>query len=153
MAENTILSNISIKKQLIVTPGTLITQDTNFMRGLGTYTDENHYLRASLCGCVEKVNQLVCVRGAKGRYQGEVGDIVIGRVIEIAQKKWKIDTYSKLDSILNLSSINLPGGVLRRRSEEDELLMREYFSEGELISAEVQQAGRLHYIHCIVRDS
>ena len=38
-----------------------------------------------------------------------------------------------------LSSVNLPGGELRRRSAEDELGMRRYLQEGDLISAEVQQ--------------
>ena len=109
------------------------------MRGHGSYSDDRSCLRASVSGRVDKVNKLICVQGLKGRYQGEVGDVVVGRVVEVAQKRWKVDTNSKLDSILHLASINLPGGVQRRRSEEDELLMREYFCEGELISAEVQQ--------------
>lgn len=54
------------------------------------------------------------------------------------QKRWKVDTNSRLDSALLLSSVNLPGGELRRRSAEDELSMRRYLSEGDLISAEVQ---------------
>ncbi|KAG5440417.1 hypothetical protein PCK2_000550 [Pneumocystis canis] len=37
-----------------------------------------------------------------------------------------------------LSSINLPGGILRRKSETDELKMRTFFSEGDLLVAEVQ---------------
>jgi exosome complex component RRP4 len=35
--------------------------------------------------------------------------------------------------------VNLSGGELRRKSLEDELKMREYLQEGDLISAEVQQ--------------
>lgn len=37
-----------------------------------------------------------------------------------------------------LSSINLPGGVQRRKLESDELQMRTYFQEGDLLVAEVQ---------------
>ena len=33
-------------------------------------------------------------------------------VYKVGQRRWRVDTGSKLDSILNLSSINLPGGVL-----------------------------------------
>lgn len=33
-----------------------------------------------------------------------------------------------------LSSINLPGGIQRRKSENDELQMRSFFSEGEILS-------------------
>ncbi len=37
-----------------------------------------------------------------------------------------------------LGSINLPGGVLRRKSESDELQMRNLLKEGDLLNAEVQ---------------
>ncbi len=40
--------------------------------------------------------------------------------------------------MLALSSVNLPGGELRRRSAEDELSMRRYLQEGDIISAEVR---------------
>jgi hypothetical protein len=48
----------------------------------------------------------------KSRYIGEIGDVVVGRITEVSQKKWKVDTNSTQDSILLLSSINLPGGIL-----------------------------------------
>jgi hypothetical protein len=52
-----------------------------------------------------------------------------------------VDTNSRLDSVLALSSVNLPGGELRRRSAEDELSMRRYLQEGDIISAEVRARG------------
>ena len=45
-------------------------------------------------------------------YIGQIGDVVVGRIIEVAQRRWKVDTKSKLHSILMLSSVNLPGGEL-----------------------------------------
>uniref|UniRef100_A0A8C4QCP9 Exosome component 2 n=1 Tax=Eptatretus burgeri TaxID=7764 RepID=A0A8C4QCP9_EPTBU len=105
--------------------------------GHGTYTDDEH-LVASVAGVVERVNRLICVRPLNTRYNGEIGDVVIGRITEVQQKRWKVDTESRLDSVLLLSSVNLPGGELRRRSAEDELAMRDYLKEGDLISAEVQ---------------
>lgn len=52
------------------------------------------------------------------RYGGEIGDVVIGRVVDVQQKRWKVDTNSRLYSNLLLSSINLPGGEVRRKSVE-----------------------------------
>ncbi|XP_009475348.1 PREDICTED: exosome complex component RRP4 [Nipponia nippon] len=75
--------------------------------GHGTYVEEEKLI-ASVAGAVERVNKLVCVKALKTRYNGEVGDIVVGRITE------------------------------RRRSAEDELAMRDYLQEGDLISAEVQ---------------
>jgi len=120
-----------------VTPGKIITRETGFMRGHGTYMQDD-CLYASVAGVVERVNQLISVRPLKSRYYGEIGDVVIGRVTEVQQKRWKLDTNSRLDSVLLLSSVNLPGGELRRRSAEDELTMRQYLKEGDLVSAEVQ---------------
>ncbi|XP_040860434.1 exosome complex component RRP4 isoform X3 [Ochotona curzoniae] len=94
------------KKHLVV-PGDTITTDTGFMRGHGTYMGEEK-LVASVAGAVERVNKLICVKALKTRYNGEVGDIVVGRITE------------------------------RRRSAEDELAMRGFLQEGDLISAEVQ---------------
>jgi len=33
-------------------------------------------------------------------------------LLQVQQKRWKIETFSRLDSVLLLSSINLPGGIL-----------------------------------------
>ncbi|KAM8934616.1 exosome complex component RRP4 [Pelodytes ibericus] len=121
----------------LVSPGDTITTDTGFMRGHGTYMDDEKLL-ASVAGEVERVNKLICVRALKTRYNGEVGDIIVGRITEVQQKRWKVDTNARLDSVLLLSAVNLAGGELRRRSAEDELAMRSYLQEGDLISAEVQ---------------
>jgi exosome complex component RRP4 len=65
--------------------------------------------------------------------------VIVGRIKEKASKKWKVDIKAHQDALLLLSSINLPGGVQRRKTENDELEMDTYFVEGEMISAEVQQ--------------
>ncbi|XP_026764593.1 exosome complex component RRP4 [Galleria mellonella] len=119
------------------TPGEVITGMQDFMRGHGTYTEDD-CLKASVAGVMEKVNKLICIRPLKSRYVGEIGDVVVGRVLEVQQRRWKVETNSRLDSVLQLSSVNLPGGELRRRSAEDEQMMRKHLQEGDLISAEVQ---------------
>uniref|UniRef100_A0A8C8X3F5 Exosome component 2 n=2 Tax=Panthera TaxID=9688 RepID=A0A8C8X3F5_PANLE len=127
------------KKHLVV-PGDTITTDTGFMRGHGTYMGEEKLI-ASVAGSVERVNKLICVKALKTRYNGEVGDIVVGRITEVQQKRWKVETNSRLDSVLLLSSMNLPGGELRRRSAEDELAMRGFLQEGDLISGVLVQVS------------
>lgn len=80
-------------------------------RGHGTYP-EGDELKASVAGIKEEIGRLICVKPLKARYNGEVGDVVVGRITEVTQKRWKVDTNSKLDSNLLLSSVNLPGGEL-----------------------------------------
>jgi exosome complex component RRP4 len=126
----------------VVLPAEVVASELGSIRGHGTYS-EGEKLFASTAGVVEKVNKLVCVRPLKTKYNGEIGDIVVGRVTEVLQRKWKVDTNSRVDSILQLSAVNLPGNVTRRRTAADELLMREYFVEGDLLAAEVQSISHI----------
>jgi len=127
-------------EQHIVTPGDVITHNLDFMKSHGTVVEQDQ-ICATLAGAVQKVDKLVSVAGVNSRYRGEVGDVVVGRICEVGQKRWKVDAGSCLDCQLQLSSVHLPGGVLRRKSLTDELMMREYFSEGDLICAEVASKG------------
>ncbi|KAG8847142.1 exosome non-catalytic core subunit rrp4 [Tulasnella sp. 330] len=121
----------------ITSPGQTITSSQAFMRGHGTYVDGEVVL-ASVAGTVERVNKLISVRALKSRYNGEIGDLVVGRITEVAAKRWKVDVNARNEGILMLSSVNLPGGVQRRKLESDELQMRNFFEEGDLLVAEVQ---------------
>lgn len=67
-----------------------------------------------MAGFKEEVNKLISIRPLKSRYNGEIGDVVVGRIIDVQQKRWRVDTNSRLDSVLLLSSVNLPGGELVR---------------------------------------
>lgn len=80
-------------------------------RGHGTY-EEGGYLKSSVAGVQEQVNKLISVHPLKSRYNGEIGDVVVGRITDVQQKRWKVETNSRLDSVLLLSSVNLPGGEL-----------------------------------------
>jgi exosome complex component RRP4 len=48
-----------------------------------------------------------------------------------------VDVGARQDAVLMLSSVNLEGGTLRRRTLEDALNMRAFLSEGDLLSAEI----------------
>uniref|UniRef100_A0A2M4AUY3 Exosome complex component RRP4 n=1 Tax=Anopheles triannulatus TaxID=58253 RepID=A0A2M4AUY3_9DIPT len=131
------LMNSEDKNRRLFTPGEIVTSQQGFMRGHGTYM-EDESIKSSVAGVMVQVNKLITVKALKGRYVGEIGDVVVARVTEVQEKRWKVDTNSRLDSVLLLSSVNLPGGELRRRGAEDEKQMRKYLQEGDLISAEVQ---------------
>lgn len=121
----------------VVTPGELITDDNTWMRGHGTYfLNEKTY--SSVAGTVLRVNKLLSVIPFNGRYSPETGDHIVGRIVEVGNKRWKVNIGGEHDAVLMLGSVNLPGGILRRRSETDELQMRNFLKEGDLLNAEVQ---------------
>ena len=127
----------------LVLPGQEILDDPSesggggFLRGHGTFVESGRLL-SSLVGLVERVNCLVTVRPLQGRYGGEVGDVVVGRILDVQSKRWHVDISGRHDAVLLLSSVNLSDGVQRRRTEEDQLNMRSFFAEDDLISAEVR---------------
>ncbi|KAH9946041.1 exosome complex exonuclease rrp4 [Epithele typhae] len=121
----------------LTVPGEPITSSQAFMRGHGTYVDSDEVI-AAVAGTVERVNKLITVRAVRSRYNPEVGDLVVGRITEVQPRRWKVDANSRQDAVLMLSSVNLPGGVQRRKLESDELQMRTFFEEGDLLVAEVQ---------------
>lgn len=79
------------------------------------------------------------MRPLRARYTPEVGDLVVGRIVEVQSRRWRVDVGSVQLAGLPLSAINLPGGIQRRRTETDELAIRSFFAEGDLLVAEVQQ--------------
>jgi len=76
-------------------------------------------LFATVAGQVTRVDRLVRVSpatfssslaGGSGgaRYSADVGDVVVGRVIEVSGKRWRVDLGGKHDAALALSAVSLP---------------------------------------------
>jgi exosome complex component RRP4 len=108
-------------------------------RGHGTYMNPlSTSIIATVAGTVQKTNKLLSVHPMRARYTPEIGDLVVGRIVEVQSRRWKVDVAAPLLAQLPLSAINLPGGILRRRTSADELQIRTFFSEGDLVVAEVQ---------------
>lgn len=123
----------------IVTPGEPITSDPQWMRGHGTYIPaDSSTITSTVAGTLHKTNKLLSVQALRARYNPEIGDLVIGRIVSVQTKKWTVDIAAPMLASLPLSAINLPGGILRRRTAVDELNIRTFFQEGDLLVAEVQ---------------
>lgn len=125
----------------IVVPGDFIGE--GYVAGNGTYVNEDNpsVIYASMAGVVHLIDRVICVKPVRSHYRPDMGDVVVGRVVAVDTDRWQVDVNSYQHAILNLSAIQLAGGVQRRRVEEDKRQMRGYFIEGDLISAEVQQIG------------
>ncbi|GAM85804.1 hypothetical protein ANO11243_038120 [Dothideomycetidae sp. 11243] len=125
-------------KPHLLTPGAQVTSDAQFMRGHGTYLSPSIGIASSVLGTLSRTNKLLSVTALSARYVPEIGDLVVGRVVEVQSRRWKLDICAALLANLPLSAINLPGGALRRRTGVDELSMRAYFEQGDVLLAEVQ---------------
>lgn len=123
----------------VAMPGQSVASSYIFMRGHGCYIDERRgHIASALAGTVQRENKLISVHPVRARYRPEIGDLVVGRIAEVQARRWRVELGAKTDASLQLSSINLPGGVQRKKVESDELQMRSFFQEGDLLAAEVQ---------------
>jgi exosome complex component RRP4 len=134
----------------LVLPGQVIASSSSenendgFLRGHGTYVERDpesntDRLVASVAGRVERVNKLISVSPiASSVYNGQVGDLVVGRITSVQATRWKVQlTAVGREASLPLSGVHLPGGVQRVRTAQDARDMRHFFQEGDLVSAEV----------------
>ena len=143
---------ISTEKSKIVLPGETIAEiSKGFMSGRGTY-ELNGNIISSVLGKVANISKLVTVYPKKFPYNPEVGDVIIGRIISVEKKSWKVNLYTQREGILNLTAINLPQGEQRIRNEEDQMQMRIYFKENDLFSGEIQQINNNGLIHIQTRN-
>ncbi|KAJ1405251.1 Nucleic acid-binding, OB-fold [Sesbania bispinosa] len=140
----TLSSKVNSDASVTIADSIPVNHEDGVLKGHGT-VDLNGEVVATVCGVVERVNKLVYVRALRSRYKPEVGDIVIGRVIEVAQKRWKLDINYSQNAFLMLSSMNMPDGVQRRRTAVDELNMRSIFEEKDVVCAEVRGFSMMAY--------
>ena len=92
---------------------------SDVLKGHGTQAVRDK-LVATVCGRLERINKLISVRPLKSRYNAEVGDVVIGRIVGIAGGQWKVDINARQDALIGLSSVVVRGQVQRRKTAEDE---------------------------------
>ncbi|KAL2932028.1 Exosome complex component RRP4-like protein, partial [Bienertia sinuspersici] len=87
-----------------------VNYEDGVLKGHGTSELEGEVI-ATVCGVVERVNKLVYVRSLRSRYKPETGDIIVGRIVEVSQKRWRVEINSNQDAVLMLSSVTLPDGI------------------------------------------
>ncbi|MES1921817.1 hypothetical protein MHBO_003351, partial [Bonamia ostreae] len=119
-------------------PGEQTVHEEGFIRGHGTSL-VNGKLISNISGYIERTNKLVSVRPINSRYIGNVGDVIVGRVLEVNDRGWKIDINGKFNATLLVNSLFVPGSFQDRKTVIDESQIRNIFKEGDLISAEIQK--------------
>ena len=86
-----------VAMQKIVLPGDYIGE--GYIAGHGTYENrpkgsDKELIYASMAGVVHQIDRVICVRPLRQGYRPDVGDVVVGRVVQVDQKRWMIDVNS-----------------------------------------------------------
>jgi len=122
------------EQRQLVTPGDLVAEG-KYIAGENTFK-ENEKLYATRIGLVEYEEQKVSVVALKAFYIPNVGDTIIGKVIEVTLGGWIIDINAPYPALLRASD------VIERsyRPQQDDLLS--IFDVGDLVIAKIVSYDR-----------
>lgn len=121
----------------LIFPGEVVALESNgFMPGIGTYSKDGQIFSSSL-GYMKTIDKLINIIPQKIAYKPDQGDVIVGKVTSIDKGFWKVNINNKREGVLNIVNINLPQGEQRKRSQEDHMLMKNYFEENSNLSGEI----------------
>ncbi len=124
----------------MVLPGDLVGyKHAGLLKGRGIMENADGAYRACVAGILTRVDRYVSVEPVFCKTQYSVGDVVVGRVAEVQNGRWAVDIGLTRPAVLHLANINLPSNEQRKRTAEDSLQIRQYFTERDLIVAEIQR--------------
>jgi len=117
------------ERRQLVTPGDLLAED-DYVAGENTYKDDGK-IYANRVGLVDYEDRKVHVVALKAFYIPYVGDMVIGKVVEVSLSGWMVNVKAPYPALLRASD------VLDRpfRPQEDDL--PSIFDVGDLIIAKI----------------
>jgi exosome complex component RRP4 len=95
------MSEITVKEKDIVVPGELLAKGMDNFPGSGTYR-ENEEIYASRVGIVYIDRRAIKVIPMSGVYMPKVGDVIIGKVIDLGLYGWRLDFNSAYSCVLSL---------------------------------------------------
>lgn len=91
------------ERRQLVTPGDLLVEG-EYVTGENTYREGNKIYSQKL-GLVDFDNKKVFVVPLRGKYIPKVGDIVIGKVVDVSLNGWSIDINSPYKAILSIPDV------------------------------------------------
>ncbi len=122
------------KNRQIVVPGELLAEG-GYKPGEGTFREGN-CIYSSVVGLVEAKGKIVQVVAFEGAYIPKVGDVVIGKVIDVKMTSWRIDINSPYQATMH------PVNIFERRTDPLKEDLRRYFDVGDTLVAKIMAFDR-----------
>lgn len=127
------MSKLTNLKELAL-PGDLIAEG-DYNEGKNTYQEENK-IYSSMVGLVNQTGKTVNIVAIKGFYMPVIGDLVIGKVVDIRMSGWIVDINAPYSSMLFASDALGRSFNLRRDD------MTAFLDLGDLILAKINAYDR-----------
>ena len=133
-----------VEKRQLVIPGELLAEG-DYKSGKNTYQEENR-IYSSLIGLANHIEKNVFVVAIKTGYMPVVGDLVIGKVIDMRLSGWIIDIKAPYNAML-FTSDAFDRSFNARKDE-----MSDFLKVGDLIFAKVSAFDRTRDPILTIRD-
>ena len=124
------------EKRELVAPGDLLAEG-DYIAGENTYK-ENNKIYATRIGLVEYENRKVSVVALKAFYVPRVGDMVIGKIVEVGVSGWSVDINSPYLALLKASD------VMERTFNPRRDDLTSIYDVGDMIIAKITAYDRTH---------
>ncbi len=125
---------ILVEKRQLVTPGTLLAEG-NYVLGENTFL-EDEKIYAARIGLFNSAGRIVSVVGLRGVYVPQVGDEVIGKVVDVGLYSWLMDIAAPYPGVIHASDV-FDGSYNPQKD-----VLSEVFNIGDYVLAEVASFDR-----------
>ncbi len=137
------MRRIFVKPRELVVPGTLLAQGP-FKNGRGTFKEGNR-VYSTVVGLVEIRNDAIRVIPLEGPYIPEVGDNVIGKIVDVRFSNWSVDIGAPYEANLRVQD------ATEERIDVVKTDLRRIFDIGDVIYAKIKAYNEINQIDLTTR--
>ncbi|WP_297506400.1 exosome complex RNA-binding protein Rrp4 [Thermococcus sp.] len=132
------MRRIFVKPRELVVPGTLLAQGP-FKNGRGTFREGNR-IYSTVIGLVEIRGDMIRVIPLEGPYIPEVGDNVLGKIVDVRFSNWVVDIGAPYQANLRVQD------AVEERIDLLKTDLRKIFDIGDIIYAKVKAFNEINQI-------
>ncbi|KUH33319.1 RNA-binding protein [Thermococcus celericrescens] len=132
------MRRIFVKSRELVVPGTLLAQGP-FKNGRGTFREGNR-IYSTVVGLVEIRGDTIRVISLEGPYIPEVGDNVIGKIVDVRFSNWTVDIGAPYQAGLRVQD------ATEERIDLAKTDLRKIFDIGDIIYARIKAYNEINQI-------
>ncbi|WP_297519279.1 exosome complex RNA-binding protein Rrp4 [Thermococcus sp.] len=132
------MKRIFVKPRELVVPGTLLAQGP-YKNGRGTFREGNR-IYSTVVGLVEVRGDLIRVIPLEGPYMPEVGDNVLGKIVDVRFSNWAVDIGAPYEASLRVQD------AVEERIDLMKTDLRKIFDIGDIIYAKIKGYNEINQI-------
>jgi len=137
------MRRIFVKPRELVVPGTLLAQGS-FKAGRGTFREGNR-IYSTVIGLVEIRGDIIRVIPLEGPYIPEVGDNVLGKIVDVKFSTWTVDIGAPYQATLRVQD------ALEERIDLMKTDLRKIYDIGDIIYAKVKAFNEINQIDLMTK--